>query len=459
MRYSDVAEKYYKDTKNRILQNVLAAEENGSERSQDIIIGEKENKERIIMTNGEVRKSTAKIRNNKGMIAAACAIVMIGSGAFAMNTFRSADSKDISSRPDNMKEVVATTSNEDSSYNEQKDDTEAETDTKTDDDTKTEEKKEDISRAEVKEKKTDSSIADVKEKTTVNNRTEVNENTAVTADNNDNNTQTNEISDENDRGRHAEAGKDFEGYSEEDNRELPYDNVDIYVSPDLSDLLEDATTVFDGTITSVELYGRTRDEQFKPLSEYSESELENVGRLYFRCKVTADGQVFKNPDWWLFKNFRYLSDRDYDHSTNTMIVNIPVPKKPTGAEIEDIYASNVNEINDPDLYKTGDKLLITYWSDSSHLTYKYDYDDHRYHESSYYVPNSSIDEDLDYESMTNYALRSFIGNDSWSAERWVNFLGENYTIKNEPSRKYSSGQVLDIRYSLPDNGYVIYVAE
>ena len=298
MRYSDVAEKYYKDTKSRILQNVLAAEENGSERSQDIIIGEKENKEKIIMTNGEVRKSTAKIRNNKGMIAAACAIVMIGSGAFAMNTFRSADTKGVSSRPDNMKEVVATTSDEDSSYNEQKDDTEAETDTKTDDDTKTEEKKEDISRVEVKEKKTDSSIADVKEKTTVNNRTEVNENTAVTADNNDNNTQTNEISDENDRGRHAEAGKDFEGYNEEDNRELPYDNVDIYVSPDLSDLLEDATTVFNGTITSVELYGRTRDDQFKPLSEYSESELENVGRLYFRCNVTADGQVFKNPAGW-----------------------------------------------------------------------------------------------------------------------------------------------------------------
>ena len=43
MRYSDVAGKYYKDTKKRILENVLAAENNSSERSRTITIGEKSN--------------------------------------------------------------------------------------------------------------------------------------------------------------------------------------------------------------------------------------------------------------------------------------------------------------------------------------------------------------------------------------------------------------------------------
>ena len=44
MRYSDVAKKYYKDTKNRIFENVLAAEGYSGERSENKTNGEKNKK-------------------------------------------------------------------------------------------------------------------------------------------------------------------------------------------------------------------------------------------------------------------------------------------------------------------------------------------------------------------------------------------------------------------------------
>ena len=68
---------------------------------------------------------------------------------------------------------------------------------------------------------------------------------------------------------------------------------DEYVSFELTELVNNTTILCEGTITSKEIYGRTIKNEFKPLKDYSESELDNMGRLYYRCTLRLDGTCFK----------------------------------------------------------------------------------------------------------------------------------------------------------------------
>ncbi len=261
-----------------------------------------------------------------------------------------------------------------------------------------------------------------------------------------------EISDENDMGGHAHAVNYEGGYILDD---------DEYVSFELTELVNNTTILCEGTITSKEIYGRTRKNEFKPLKDYSESELDNMGRLYYRCTLRLDGTCFKGEE--------YLNDlsqsKDYDPANGEMIVIIPVPRK---AEYSDggAYAEKEYEMEDPDLYSAGDKLLVGYnvvdTGDGINIfgngTFKYDAADHMYHDSSFYVNAPSFDE-LTVESMTEYLINSFKGGSVETAEKWISYLGENSVIRNTPSKRFASGQVVSVRYSPADGGFVIYAAE
>ena len=261
-----------------------------------------------------------------------------------------------------------------------------------------------------------------------------------------------DISDENDMGGHAHAVNYEGGYILDD---------DEYVSFELTELVNNTTILCEGTITSKEIYGRTIKNEFKPLKDYSESELDNMGRLYYRCTLRLDGTCFKGEE--------YLNDlsqsNDYDPANGEMIVIIPVPRK---AEYSDggAYAEKEYEMEDPDLYSAGDKLLVGYnvvdTGDGINIfgngTFKYDAADHMYHDSSFYVNAPSFDE-LTVESMTEYLINSFKGGSVETAEKWISYLGENSVIRNTPSKRFASGQVVSVRYSPADGGFVIYAAE
>ena len=448
MRYSDVAEKYYKETKNRILENVLAAEENSGERSRVITIGEKnniektENEERNIMTN-----NSAKIRSNKGMIAAACAVFIMGSGIFAMNSLKAANDSGVSSRPDNMRETLVTTADEDTSSDVSEYEQEADTSAEAEEDSR----KETISRTDVKVKK-DNSRDEVKEKTSDN------------AEKNNDSKPADVPNDENDKGGHAQAGNDYvKDDSSAAEKNYLYDDVEFHVDEQLSKELKLASMICEGTITSKEIYGRTASEEFKPLSEYPANELDNIRRLYFRCTVKLDGTCFKGQQLK-----EKLDDTEqYIPATGDMELVIPIGKKLSDDEFDEVYASRESEIDDPDLYNVGEKMVVQYdmseydgkWSIVSEDAYRYDYNDHMYHNISFYVPNISYYEGYDYhESMMNWLISAKVGNNVSEAEDWLNFLGEDYTIRYEPSKR-SSGSVLYMAYSLPDNCYLIFAAE
>ena len=174
-------------------------------------------------------------------------------------------------------------------------------------------------------------------------------------------------------------------------------------------------------------------------------------------------------DGTCFKGEEYLNDLsqsyDYDPTSGEMIVIIPVPRK---AEYSDggAYAEKEYEMEDPDLYSAGDKLLVGYnvvdTGDGINIfengTFKYDAADHMYHDSSFYVNAPSFDE-LTVESMTEYLMNSFKGGSVETAEKWISYRGENSVIRYTPSKRFASGQVVSVRYSPADGGFVIYAAE
>lgn len=92
MRYSEGVKRYYEDTKKRIFDEVIAAAEaeKTAEISQadDIAVIIDEKKEGITMKNTNTLNTNteARIRSNRGgIVAAACALLAVGVGAFAVN--------------------------------------------------------------------------------------------------------------------------------------------------------------------------------------------------------------------------------------------------------------------------------------------------------------------------------------------------------------------------------------
>ncbi|WP_294481439.1 hypothetical protein [uncultured Ruminococcus sp.] len=456
MRYSDVAEKYYKDTKKRILENVLAAENNSSERSRTITIGEKSNIENIeneeinIMTNNRMTNNGAKIRNSKGIIAAACAVVVMGSGVFALNSMKAANSSNVSSRPESLKDIVVT-ADEDSA-------SETSENEKNDDTAKVDEKKEEISRVDVKEKK-DSSTAEVKEKN--DSKTEAKENTSGNAETNNNSTPSNDQSDVIDRGGHAHALNDETMYND---RNYQFDE-DNYVSVEFDREIDDATIICGATVTSRELYGVLSKFDVRPISEFNNNELENINTLEYKCTVKFDGQWFKGTD--LMDKLSQVPQ--YNSSTGELEVMVPLGRKITDDDDNGwYYASKQDEIEFPELCSVGEKVMLKLELNDfagniglcGEDVFIYDNDDKMYHSEQFYVTKLGYEGSYEYkESMNNYLLNTFKGGTVEKAEQWVSYLGDTSIIKRIPSKRFSSGQVAEICYSLPDNCFVIFVAE
>ncbi|WP_074961065.1 hypothetical protein [Ruminococcus albus] len=286
----------------------------------------------------------------------------------------------------------------------------------------------------------------------------------------------NETIEEEDRGGHAQAGNDYvkEENSDEIDRgghmhAVNYPDVygfdeDNYVDDSLKADIDSATIICEGTVTSKAIYGRSRNDDFKPLSDYSESELDNVGRLYFRCTVKLDGTCFKGQEY-----IRYLSQtRNYDPASGDMIVVIPAGRKITSDDDEfaPTYASTESEIDNADLFNVGEKLIVEYvmqeydnsWNISGEDIYRYEQESYMYHRTSFYVP-ALRDENMGYESMTNYLLNTFKGGSVEAAEKWISYLGESSTIKCIPSKRFAPGKVVSVNPSYAENGFIIYVAE
>ena len=424
MHYSDVAKRYYDDTKNRILENVLAAEEySGS--SQADTDGEREKKEKNIMVSTKTSSAT-RIRGGKGIIAAACALVMIGSGAVVMHGLKEAVEPATSSRPDRLMEMSVTSSDEDMTSDSQDHEADEE-DTK---EKNTTEVKEKTSAEE--EKKTDSRQT---------------ANSTVTS------------ADGEDSSREEKPAANNESSTANESRAVSYElDGDNFVNDDILNEVNEAAFICGGTITSKDIYGRTASNDFRPLSEYADPTV--VTRLYFRCTLDLDGTCFKGSEV-----FSYLPQtREYDAATGDMELIIPIGKKQTEdmGDFAGNYAEDVNQIDNIDLYNVGDKMLVEYYIDGTEIHaqdyYRYDPDDKIYHNTSYYVP-SLREEYSSQENMTNYLLNTFKGGSPETAEQWVGSLGESSVIRSIPSKRFSSGQVVSVNYSLNDNCYVIYTAE
>ena len=449
MRYSDVAKKYYKDTKNRIFENVLAAEGYSGERSENKTNGEKKNKEKIIMTN-----STARIRKSRNVIAAACALVMLGSSAFVMNKLKTADDRAASSRPDKVKSTVVTSSDEDISSEVSEEDNYTIYDSDNSEEEKSAEKNSDSGRSDTNEK------PDKKEvKENASSAAEKNDDIRQTDDSTDVTTAVNDSSqpetssDASDESQQAESTADIDYSLDEDSY------VDEAVMWDLNVF----NFIGEGTVTSKDIYGRTANEDFKPLNEYTEDEIGNVRRLYFRCAVRLDGKCIKGEEL-----MPYLSQTpDYDPVSGDMMVDIPIAKTYGGDDIfAGNYAASLDEVNDIDLYNVGEKLLLEFyvrelddgWTIDGNDTYRYDPVDKVYHQSAFYIPTmKEVSESKD--SMTNYITNTLKGGTPEAAEQWVSHLGESYTIKYIPSKRFASGEVVNVDYSFTENCYVICVAE
>lgn len=461
MRYSDVAQKYYKDTKNRILENVLAAE-NGGERSDGRIIGEKESKEKNIMTN-----STATVRNSKGIIAAACALVMLGSSTFVMHRLRTSDDREVSSRPDKVKSTVVTSSDEDTTSEVNEEDNETAPDADDSISEKSEEKKQ--------EKKNDSgkttSAAEKADNSTIITLTDNSAKKTDTSTKSDNSTPVSTVNDSTaaaDSSVKADSnGSSADIRQADSTADIDYSlDEDNYINDDARREVDEAAFICEGTVTSKEIYGRTRTDEFKPLSEYTEDEMENVGRLYFRCTVRLDGRCFKGSEL-----VPYLSQlREYDAASGDMVVTIPIGRRTSeyDDEFAGTYAETIDEADNTDLYNVGEKLLLAYymeledgalWKHAENV-YRYDEYESMYHNVAYYVPTLKEEHEIeDYDGVMNYVLNTFKGGTPEAAEHWLSYLGKSYMIKYIPSKRFASGEVVSVNYSQPDGCYVIYVAE
>ena len=467
MRYSDVARKYYKDTKNRILENVLAAE-NGGERSDGRIIGERESKEKNIMTN-----STAIIRNSKGIIAAACALVMLGSSTFVMHRLRASDDREVSSRPDKVKSTVVTSSDEDTSSEVNEEDNETAPDADDSTSEKSAEKKQ--------EKKNDSGeTTSAAEKADNSNVVVLKDDSAKKTDTGTNSDNSTPVSTVNDSTAAADSSSkaDSNGSSADirqadSTADIDYSlDEDNFVDETLLWEIEKFHFIGEGTITSKELYGCTTkndvngyisDDEYKPFTEFSEGEIDSVKRWYFRCTVKFDGKCYRGAEYMSYIAQTAL----YDQKSGDMIINIPVGRG--YQNYSDIFLLNhiaTEEDKNTDRYSVGEKVLVEIifvpndngWDIYPNDIYRYDINDSMYHHFGYYI--SEMRRGGEYkESTYNYILNTLKGGTPEAAEQWVNYLGESYMIEYIPSMRFASGEVVSVNYSQPDGCYVIYVAE
>ncbi|EGC02516.1 hypothetical protein [Ruminococcus albus] len=455
MRYSDVAQKYYKDTKNRILENVLAAE-NGGERSDGRIIGERESKEKNIMTN-----STAIIRNSKGIIAAACALVMLGSSTFVMHRLRASDDREVSSRPDKVRSTVVTSSDEDTSSEVNEEDNETAPDADDSTSEKSAEKKQ--------EKKNDSGeTTSAAEKADNSNVVVLKDDSAKKTDNGTNSDNSTPVSTVNDSTASADSSSkaditdpSADSQQADSTADIDYSlDEDSYVNEDLYRQIDRDFFLCEGTVFSKEIYGDSVDGEYKPLSEYAPEEFEKVRSLYIRFDVKLDGICLKGEDMKPF------------YAMNTGIEDEMSLAVPADEEIyinngisTDYYLTYIKN-GSPDIFNIGDKVLIERYGRAyidgrlrdEQVLFKYDFIDKMYHYCSYYLSIGDYDVDIR-GGITNYILNTFKGGTPEAAEQWVNYLGESYTIKYIPSMRFASGEVVSVNYSQPDGCYVIYVAE
>jgi len=455
MRYSDVAQKYYKDTKSRILENVLAAE-NGGERSDKRIIGERESKEKKIMTN-----STATVRNSKGIIAAACALVMLGSSTFVMHRLRASDDREVSSRPDNVKSTVVTSSDEDttSEVNEEDNETAPDADDSTAE--KSAEKKQ--------EKKNDSgkttSAAEKADNSTIITLTDNSAKKTDTGTNSDNSTPVSTVNDSTaaaDSSVKADiTDSSADSQQADSTADIDYSlDEDSYVSNVVLSEVNKATFLCEGTVTSRDIYGDTTDGDYKSLSEYSPEELEKVRSLYFIYTVKLDGICLKGED---MKPYFTMNTGAEDE----MRVAAPADEEIyiNNGISTDYYLTYIKN-GSPDIFNVGDKMLIerdrhtdiSGWIRDVQELFKYDTNEKLYRHYTYYTNNRTHDT-VGLESFTNYITNTLKGGTPEAAEQWVNYLGESYMIEYIPSMRFASGEVVSVNYSQPDGCYVIYVAE
>ena len=403
--------------------------------------------------------STARIRKSRNVIAAACALVMLGSSAFVMNKLKTADDRAASSRPDKVKSTVVTSSDEDISSEVSEEDNY----TIYDSDNSEEEKNAEKSSEKSAEKNSESGRSDTNEKS---DKKEVKENASSAAEKNDDSSQTDDstaVTTAVNESSQPETSSDASNESQqaESTADIDYSlDEDSYVNEDLYRLIDRDFFLCEGTVFSKEIYGDSVDGEYKPLSEYAPEEFEKVRSLYIRFNVKLDGICLKGEDMKPF------------YAMNTGIEDEMSLAVPADEEIyinngisTDYYLTYIKN-GSPDIFNIGDKVLIERYGRAyidgrlrdEQVLFKYDFTDKMYHYCSYYLSIGDYDVDIR-GGITNYILNTFKGGTPEAAEQWVNYLGESYTIKYIPSKRFASGEVVNVEYSFTENCYVICVAE
>ena len=397
---------------------------------------------------------------------------MLGSGAAAMNLIKPNNSKEPLSQAENIVHTAITTSDEDTDISSaEKDDEKKDNDSsiaevkektsgKTNDTTEKKDDKKKTDNSSVKEKNNNSNTDNVTQ--TVQNNAENKENTDSKTDTVSNNDQDTKTDSKEDPGANTiedvtdPAIPDYDKYENKKN---------VTIDSELLREVDEAAVICEGTVTSQVIYGRTATETFKPLSDFSDNEKDNIIRLYYRCTVDLDKGFYKGED----KMDVIDSFEDHDADTGELVVVIPVGKKLSTAEDLETginYASTEEEINDPDLYCIGTKILLEYYIDESngssgvigHDLYRWDFNDHRYHTSSDYIP-TMICYDTPYrEQMTDYILSTFEGQHPARAEDWCLSHGYAFAEMNAGSEKYATGSILEVSWDEPEDRYSIILA-
>ena len=469
MHYSDVAEKYYNDTKKRILENVLAAEEKRGGRPAEKGNEERRSGEIKVMTNREVRNEKAKIRSKHGtLIAAACALVVLGSAAAAMNMMKVPKNTELSSKAEIVERTAVTSAEKKEEVSDAANDTDStQADTASsaaEEDTDISYNTEDTSKADNDKRKADTSKAEE-----TNNSTNSLDNTSSNTDTRTD-TVTQPVQDKTqdsraDTNSTADSKTDItsdliDDKDTSDPQIADYDKYekknDVIINSELLSELDNAGVICEGTVTSQVICGRTADEVVKPLDDFTEDEVGDIRRLYYRCTVTIDAGVYKGED----KMNVVDSFEEHDANTGELVFFAPVGKKLdySNDPYDSCYAAAREEIADDYLFCRRNKVLLVYFMDENGGNYAVTAQDiyiwqdefHEYRKYSDFIPTMTND-DAYRDQMTDYILSTFEGKDPSAAEDWAVYHGKGYSEKSAGSEKYDTGRILQVTWD-DDNG-------